>query len=322
MCYTDDILVEESDTDMGGKLNVLLIESNAGDAYMLKAMLADANGHVFKVDWADTLESGLSQLNTQKYDAVLMDLFLTDSKGLETLARLNGQILSVPVLVLAKEENDELGRKVVQEGAQDYLLKNRLSSDLLRQSILYGVERQHLVEKIRSESIKDDLTKLYNRRGFLMLAKQQLKIVHRHKRLATMLFIDLDNLKNINDNLGHQYGDLAIIEVAGLIKELFRDSDIIGRMGGDEFAVFAIGVNTETAEIIAARLANRLEEKNSRYGRMYDLSVSVGIAPYSTEKDYDVKELLSLADALMYRHKSGKKEQVPGAICSVTSELN
>lgn len=318
MCYTEDNLPEETNEDMGGKLNVLLIESNVGDAYMLKAMLADANGHIFKVDWVDNLEAGLSQLNTQKYDAVLMDLFLSDSKGLETLARLNGQVLSVPVLVLASKEDEEIGRKVVQEGAQDYLLKTRLSSDFLRQSIVYGVERQRLVEKIRSESIRDDLTKLYNRRGFLMLAKQQLKIVHRHKRLASLVFIDLDNLKEINDNLGHQYGDLAIIEVASVLKELFRDSDIIGRMGGDEFAVFAIGVSKETAELLAGRLANRLEEKNSRHGRLFDLSVSVGIAPYNTEKEYNVVELLSLADTLMYQHKSGKKEQNPGTQCSVT----
>ena len=101
-------------------------------------------------------------------------------------------------------------------------------------------ERKRLEEKLQNMSLVDDLTGLYNRRGFFALSQQQLKIAERTKQKALLFFADLDNMKQINDALGHQEGDNALVEVASVLKETFRKSDIIGRLGGDEFAVLAI----------------------------------------------------------------------------------
>jgi diguanylate cyclase (GGDEF)-like protein len=156
-------------------------------------------------------------------------------------------------------------------------------------------------------SIIDDLTGLYNRRGFLTLAQQQMKLTERTKKGMLLFFVDLDKMKQINDTLGHQEGDKALVEIATTLKEVFRESDIIGRMGGDEFAILAIDTTNETREVLMKRLHNYLDDYNRPEGRSYTLSLSIGIAPYDPEKPFSLDELMAQADMLMYEEKRNKQ---------------
>jgi diguanylate cyclase (GGDEF)-like protein len=164
-------------------------------------------------------------------------------------------------------------------------------------------ERKRLEEKLSSLSITDELTGLYNRRGFFALAEQQLKIAERSKKKALIFFADLDGLKPINDTLGHKEGDQALKETAVILKKTFRDSDIIARMGGDEFAVFVIDADDDIKQILTNRLENAITLFNRFEGKTYRLSFSTGVAEYNHEDPRSLDELVAEADTFMYENK-------------------
>jgi diguanylate cyclase (GGDEF)-like protein len=165
--------------------------------------------------------------------------------------------------------------------------------------------------EILALSITDQLTGLYNRRGFLVLAKQQLKIADRDKTGMLLLFADLDGLKWINDIFGHEEGDKAILETASVLKQSLRSSEIIARLGGDEFAALIINSAEANTESITARLKFTIDALNRQKGRKYRLSISIGCASYDPGDPRSVDELIASADQLMYEQKKKKKELLP-----------
>lgn len=167
-------------------------------------------------------------------------------------------------------------------------------------------ERKKMEEILRTMSITDELTGLLNRRGFFSLAQKQLKSAERAKRNMSVIYADLDGLKEINDTLGHKEGDAALMEFAELLKDTFRESDIISRLGGDEFAVI-VEVTESTSEfIIKKRLEEKLEAVNARKDRRFKLVISIGIVRYDPYNPISIDELLSQSDKLMYANKKGK----------------
>src|SRR5690348_67184 len=157
-------------------------------------------------------------------------------------------------------------------------------------------------------SLTDDLTGLYNRKGFLALAAHRVKLANRNRDPFSIAFIDLDDLKDINDSFGHLEGDRALRDTASLLRECFRDSDIIARLGGDEFAIFV-------AEADEGQIAQRIEERmrereRNSPPRGYTLSLSIGIVASSNAQEEEVENLLKRADGLMYQHKKGKSKPV------------
>ncbi len=170
-------------------------------------------------------------------------------------------------------------------------------------------ERKKTGEQLRALSLTDELTGLANRRGFLILAQQQLKVAKRNKQDMGLLFADLDNLKWINDTFGHQEGDRALIEAAGVLTASFRESDIVARVGGDEFAVLAIQASKQLTDALNVRLQTKLDEYNAKAGRNYPLSLSFGLAYCVGGNPCLIDELISGADALMYENKRSKKNK-------------
>jgi diguanylate cyclase (GGDEF)-like protein/PAS domain S-box-containing protein len=168
-------------------------------------------------------------------------------------------------------------------------------------------ERKRLEEQLHTMSLTDELTGLYNRRGFITLSEQQLKISERTKKGMLLLFVDLDRMKQINDTFGHQEGDKALTEIATILKEVFRESDIIGRIGGDEFAILAIDATDENRDVLIHRLYHTLDHYNKPDGRTYRLSLSMGIVYYSPEAPCPLDKLMAQADALMYEEKRNKQ---------------
>jgi len=169
-------------------------------------------------------------------------------------------------------------------------------------------ERKRAEEALRASLLVDELTGLYNRRGFSTLGQQQLKTADRAKSTMSLLFADFDDLKQINDTLGHPEGDLALIEIASVLRETFRESDIIARIGGDEFVVLAIETDGLPTEVLTTRLQENLEAHNARGNRRYKLSLSMGIARYDPESPCSIDELLARADRLMYEQKQDSLE--------------
>lgn len=171
-------------------------------------------------------------------------------------------------------------------------------------------ERKKMEEEIQTLSITDTLTGLYNRRGFMFLAEQQLKTAARSNKHLTLFFIDLDGLKMINDTWGHEEGDRALMNTATILKHTFRESDIIARLGGDEFAILVIDA-PDSPEIILNRLKDRISHHNVAPDKRYDLSISIGAADYDTSILSPLEELISRADNLMYEQKKAKSNRRP-----------
>ena len=166
-------------------------------------------------------------------------------------------------------------------------------------------ERKLQEERLKDMAILDELTGLYNRRGFLALASQQLKQAKRAKRQALLVFADVNGLKRINDTHGHADGDRALITAAEVFNRTFRDSDVIARIGGDEFAILALEADTDGVEAINDRLRAALDYVNRANTRGYDISVSIGIVPFDPDQHSSVEELMAYADREMYEHKRG-----------------
>lgn len=149
----------------------------------------------------------------------------------------------------------------------------------------------------------DELTGLYNRRGFFSLMEHRLQLAKREKCRLMLLYADVDNFKSINDTYGHHEGDSVLIDIARILRSTYRESDIIARMGGDEFVVFPIGATTDHIDTIIARIQNNLNDYNSANKRDFNLSLSFGVSTFDPEGTRSVDDLLAQADRSMYTYK-------------------
>jgi diguanylate cyclase (GGDEF)-like protein len=179
-------------------------------------------------------------------------------------------------------------------------------------------ERRQAEERVRQLSLTDELTGLHNRRGFFLFATQELKLSRRMNSCCTLLYIDLNGLKQANDRFGHEVGDAMIVDAARLLKQIFRETDVITRLGGDEFAIFALhGVASPTA--LTNRLQENLDRFNRRSGKPYQLSMSVGVVSTTDLPSATLEQMLIEADRLMYENKRGHyrtRGQQPSATAS------
>ena len=172
-------------------------------------------------------------------------------------------------------------------------------------------ERKRAESALQSLSLVDELTGLYNRRGFLAVTEQYLESFQRTDNGLVVLYADLDGLKGINDSLGHLEGDRALVRTAEVLKEAFRSSDIIARLGGDEFVLLASVRADESAESLTERLQQKIDLANAQRNRPYDLSISIGVAHYDPDEGCTIEELMGRADRVMYEEKRKKRTLQP-----------
>jgi diguanylate cyclase (GGDEF)-like protein/PAS domain S-box-containing protein len=164
-------------------------------------------------------------------------------------------------------------------------------------------EHKKMLEKMRFLSLNDELTGMYNRRGFFPMAEKFLMLARRQRKPLILVYLDLNNLKTINDTMGHHEGDKALMDIADILKKTFRATDIIGRMGGDEFAVIPVGARKEDVDLVTGRLLKNIEGHNAENNRPYKLSISYGVSCYDAEGPCSVEEFVDRADKLMYEQK-------------------
>jgi diguanylate cyclase (GGDEF)-like protein/PAS domain S-box-containing protein len=214
-----------------------------------------------------------------------------------------GQILAVPALM------DGALVGLIAVANSDKLYSERELEAVEQMAALYAiaVDRKRKEDELREMSLTDELTGLHNRRGFFTLADQQLKITNRSKKEMFLLYADLDGLKTINDTFGHDEGDRALAETAVLLRDAFRESDIIARMGGDEFVVLVVDASDVSIESLAQRLGEKFDERNGRPGQRFVLSISRGLVRYDPDRPCSAQDLVNMADKLMYEDKTAKK---------------
>jgi len=180
----------------------------------------------------------------------------------------------------------------------------------LQRTVLCAVKQSLLDRELRSLALTDDLTGFYNRRAFLALATQQLRVAIRKNQGLLLFFADVDYLKRINDTWGHREGDLALVRTADALEQTFRNSDILARLGGDEFAVLALEASSQHEDVILRRLEKKLKASNAGESR-YELSLSVGAARFDPKNPALLGELLTHADLSMYGKKRNRSRFWP-----------
>jgi diguanylate cyclase (GGDEF)-like protein len=304
-------------------IRVLIVEDNPGDVDLLRESFQEADQESFRltqvgdlgsallrlqaepydVTQVGDLGSALLRLQAEPYDAVLLDLALPDSRGVDTLTRLKHEEPAVPIVVLTGLNDRDAAARSLRNGAQDYLVKGKITGELLSRSLRYAIERHRLLEEVNASSLVDELTGLYNRRGLLAAAAVLYKTVVRQRKGVTLAFIDLDGMKAINDSFGHEAGDQALVDTARVMRETFRNSDVLARLGGDEFAVLAAGGSGDCGPQLEARLREQVRIHNATAGRPFTLSLSVGYAHSEPSQPCSFQELLARADSRMYERK-------------------
>jgi len=192
-------------------------------------------------------------------------------------------------------ELDQISEALKSEPHDAESLRNTL-----QRTVQCAAKQALLDRELCSLALTDDLTSLYNRRAFLALAGQQLRVSRRSGQSVLLFFADVDNLKEINDLYGHHEGDLALIRSASALEQTFRNSDVIARFGGDEFAVMALEATCENREAILRRLERALKRSQES---SCELTLSVGMARFDPKRPVELGKLIAIADEAMYHGK-------------------
>ncbi len=284
---------------MDERNSILIVDDDKSLLGIFKtALLAEG----YRCETAATVESAIELINKNPFDIMITDIKMPDLTGFELTEKAKKIRPDMSVIIMTAYIEEFSYDNAIEAGASDFIKKPFTVKELLAR-----IQHVKLQEKIRAMSVTDELTGLYNRRGFFTLAEQELKIANRHKRKMFLIYADLDNLKEINDTFGHLKGDTVLIETAKILRETFRQADIIARIGGDEFIVVLIGTTEAYAETIISRLRKNIDIHNEEINHSYKFSISTGIACYDPELPSSIVELLSHADKSLYEKKRYKQ---------------
>jgi diguanylate cyclase (GGDEF)-like protein len=304
-------------------MRLLLVGDDPTDALALRDALARHGQNGYRLEHAEGLSRGLDRVLSRPPDLVFLSLANGDGSddGIRSLVALRRKAPEVPVVVLVRPGDEELAALAVKEGAQDWLLNARLDGELLVRSMRYAMERGHLTrelaearEQLNRLTLRDELTGLYNRRGFSVLAEQQMRLSRRHDSGLLLLVVDINGLDAINQRFGRSAGDRTLVDTAQLLSESFRDSDVKARIDGDEFAVMLAGAAEGTCEVIDQRLMQNLERLNARGDRDCPLSLSGGVSRWFPASPKGVPEMLGHAEHLVQEQKRGMSTSLGGCV--------
>lgn len=293
-------------------VSILLVEDEGIVAQDLQETLVDLGYRVIGI--ASEGVQAVYMAETLRPDLIVMDVSLRGEVDGIQAARMILERAQIPVIFLTGHRDIETLQRAVSTGPLGYILKPFQEVEL-RSAIEVAIHRHRAdialrereealrrnAELLKSLSLVDDLTQLKNRRGFFELATQALKVAKREHHTLGVFFIDLNGLKQINDRLGHLAGDQALKDTADILRETFRDSDIVARIGGDEFV--ALAHVTRDATALRQRLRDRLAAFNAMEKRPYTLDVSIGTTIVNATTDDDIESMIARADAAMYEEK-------------------
>jgi two-component system, cell cycle response regulator len=301
-------------------LTILLVEDNPGDVGLFRQALKEAYSGKLELLHCTSLTAALESIARTQLDVIVVDLGLPDAYGIEVVKRCRAAAAAIPIVVSTGRDDEGLGLQALQEGAQDYLIKGELDPRMLARALRYAIERQRMQAALQSESVIDELTRLYNRKGFLALAGNQIKTAARTGYPVSLAFVDLDGLKQINDTLGHLAGDQALVETAKLLSRCIRRSDVVARLGGDEFVMLLSSAGQDAEGLIQNRVQIQLAHWNTQRGRHYRLALSIGVVTACVAEGVTLEELMTRADGLMYKQKQAKKLSLQAAATRVPGD--
>jgi len=282
-------------------IRTLHIEDNPADARALSEALAEVPEAAFELEWADGLGKGLQKIESGLVDLVLLDLCLPESRGLATFATTQACAPGVPIIVLTGLDDCELALKAVRDGAQEYLVKGQFDGPALVRSMQHAVVRHRLQEETEGIFWKDPLTGLYNRQGFFALGEQSLRFADKTGRELALVYADVDGLEEINRKYGLKDGDAALQRVAGALRVAFKQSNLVARVGGDEFASMSLGFSDWPRWDFKAVFEQEVRPHSLEEQRPYSLTVTWGLSIYDPAKPCSIATLIKRAEDQAHR---------------------
>jgi diguanylate cyclase (GGDEF)-like protein len=260
------------------------------------------------VDWASSRTAGLELLTERQFDVALLDYNLGSETGIDLLREARARGCRTPVIMLTGQDDRATDLTAMHAGAADYLVKGRVTGDMLERAIRYARERHRLLEEISALSLKDELTGLHNRRAFMTMADQRLQLLERTGALCLLIFADVDNLKAANDTMGHEAGDRLLIDAARALQAAFRRTDLVARMGGDEFVVLADGASEHDVRHVLGKVQHQIDARNtSAEPGAPRLSISAGVLCFSAGPAVRLQDIIAEADSRMLVCKNTRR---------------
>lgn len=311
------------DVDCGTKLPILLVEDDPIVAFDIRESLNKLGYCVVGVA-IEGLEA-VAMAKSLRPSLVLMDVGLPGTMdGIQAAAAIQEHAQTPVIFLTGFLDDDTLNRAVRHAGPSGYLGKPFKEVEL-RCAIEVAVhkhraeiasrEREEALRRnaeiLHSLSLVDELTGLRNRRGFFTLAQQEMKVARREHIPLALFFLDLNGLKQINDEIGHSAGDRALREAAAILRHTFRESDILARLGGDEFVALTRLSDVDSITPLRQRLREQLAEFNAGSDCPFNLDMSIGAVLVDLNSGDDIEALLALADAAMYEEKRAFKSGRP-----------
>lgn len=302
--------VKPNNSDLAelGLINVLLVDDSEDDFILTRDLLSNLSGTQFNIEWAPCFDSGLEAYASGIHDVCLIDYRLGHRTGIEWMQERPASVEEIPIIMLTGMGTRTTDIQAMQHGVADYLEKDAINGLLLERAIRYSLEKHRLVRELHKLSKTDTLTGIANRLRFQEQLAADLASAARHARQLALLCVDLDNFKEINDSLGHGFGDQVLYQIAGRLSRVVRAEDLVSRLGGDEFALLLSEIDepTDCAQI-AEKVLREISLPIQHQGHMVTVSGSVGIA--IGDGHLSASQVFDAADMAMYEAKKRGRNQ-------------
>jgi diguanylate cyclase (GGDEF)-like protein len=296
---------------MHTNMDVLLIIEDESSLRLIEAMLCKGGYAPERVHCHANWQDGMGTLKNSHERVIAMISTEYNVKN-EFAEQIRSNALEVPMLLLHDGNvSGELEADCFSLGVQEVLALTELSIKTLLKALRNAVERHRMRRQIHELSMLDELTGIYNRQGFLLRAEQTLALSERLGTEANLFFLDADHMKWVNDTYGHQEGDFLLKEISRILQDVFRRTDVLGRIGGDEFAVLALRESADDVQSILARLEESQNRVNAQRSVEYPITFSIGVGRSTREDRLDLDELMEIADQAMYENKKTKRGEGP-----------
>ena len=290
---------------------VLLIDDDRAQARLTGAQLKHFPRDHYELEWAGTYDEGLAKLLSGQYAACLLDYQLGERDGLQLIREAISRGCRTPIVFLTSETSAKVDLEAMNAGALDYLVKGEITPRLLERSLRYAVKLAESFEALRQLATRDELTGLLNRREFDRIIEEEQERARRFSDPLSLLMIDVDHFKAINDSHGHPVGDIVLREIARRMGTRIRTIDKVARFGGEEFAVLLVQTDRPAAVEVACRICAEIEREPviASPDLAIRVTASVGVALLPDDAE-DAAGLVAAADKALYEAKGAGRNRV------------
>lgn len=288
---------------------ILLVDDTRTNLDILMELLGEEYDLIPSANTKDALEIVLEE----EIDLILLDIMMPDLDGFEVcqILKENPDTKDIPIIFITAKIDEDSIEKAYVIGGSDYLTKPFKPKELLAK-VKMQLQLQDLQNELKLLASTDPMTNLYNRRYFSKISEQNLDLAKRDKKDISIIMIDIDKFKNVNDTYGHQIGDDVIIQLADILKFYQRKSDIVCRYGGEEFVILLPNTSADGALIVAQKIRKSVEDTTIKIDNNEDFkfTISLGVSQIDISNELNIEKGLKRADEALYEAKETGRNKV------------